>query len=75
LTDKQRQVFDKVMECGGNVSKAARDLKLNPKTVRQHYLAAMEKLGRLATKPKAPKMQTLPGGARNLSRADDKRLR
>jgi DNA-binding CsgD family transcriptional regulator len=69
LTMKQREVLDTVAECHGNKSEAARRLHLNPSTVRQQFDAGIEKLGRVAIKPKAPKVQRLPSDRRE--RDDD----
>jgi DNA-binding CsgD family transcriptional regulator len=76
LTDKQREILQVVSDCKGNKSEAARRLNLDPSTVRQQWRAGMEKLGRLAVSPKAPKKQRLPSdrrGQADLSEHDDKR--
>lgn len=48
LTDKQMQAAHIVWECKGNVTEAARRLGVDRTTVRQHYQAAMQKLGKSA---------------------------
>ena len=60
LTDKQREVVDKVTECKGNKSEAARQLAIDPSTVRQQFNAGMEKLGRMASKLIAPRRTSEP---------------
>lgn len=45
LTDRQNEAYAAVSECHGNFAEAARRLQRSPQTVRQHYRAAMRKLG------------------------------
>jgi len=76
LTEKQQQILQMVAECNGNKSEAARRLRLDVSTVRQHWRAGMEKLGKLATTSKAPKKQRLPSdrrGQADVSESDDRR--
>ncbi len=54
LTQRQAEVVHIVAECEGNISKAAKQLGRNPKTVRETYATAMEKLGK-AARPMKPK--------------------
>jgi DNA-binding CsgD family transcriptional regulator len=45
ITERQAEVAQIVGECKGNFAEAGRRLQINPKTARQHYRAAMRKLG------------------------------
>ena len=50
LTEKQAEAVHIVGECGGNIAAAAKRLGHNRKTVKQHYEAAMSKMGRKVVK-------------------------
>jgi len=45
LTKRQTEAMQIVPECKLNFAEAGRRMKLDPKTVRQHYFAGLEKLG------------------------------
>ena len=63
-------------ECKGNFVEAARRMGLNPKTVREHFQAALKKLGKLASKkPKTQQPLRTAYGDENISAADDHRNR
>jgi hypothetical protein len=62
LTPPQTDALTTVMECQGNIAKAARQLGKSYKTVQQHYRAALKKAG-LSRLPKVGhKTQALPTG-------------
>lgn len=50
LTPKQIEAAQMVGECNGNIAEAARKLKRDRKTVKQHYDMALVKMGRVAVK-------------------------
>jgi hypothetical protein len=61
LTEIQLEALKVVGECKRNFSEAARELKRNPKTVRQNFRAGLKNAGRLARKLIGkPKTKTLP---------------
>ncbi len=75
LTVKQAQAVQVVGECEGNYAKAAKRLGVDRTTVKEHYLAAMAKLGQQATRGK-PKKQRLPTdrrGQSNIAEDTDRR--
>lgn len=49
-TDKQLEILKVVGECGHNFAEAARRLKLDRKTVKQHFEAGLRNAGKLASK-------------------------
>lgn len=74
LTPRQTEVYAKVEECGGNFSEAARRLGRNESTVREHYQAALKKLGKLAVeKPRTGMLPNDRRGGETLSEKDDAR--
>ncbi len=75
LTGKQLEASQIVAECKGDIAEAARRLGKDAKTVRQHYNAAMKKMGRIAVKHATQKLPLDRRGAANLSEADDMRHR
>jgi DNA-binding CsgD family transcriptional regulator len=77
LTGKQAEAVHIVGECGGNIAEAARRLGVNAKTVRQHYSAAMAKLGRAAGRQHArpTRLARDRRGQENLAEGNDVRRR
>lgn len=60
-TVKQLEALKVVGECAQNFAEAGRRLRLDPKTVRQHYNAGLKNAGKLASKLVGrPKVQSAP---------------
>jgi hypothetical protein len=70
---KQFEAFCAVFECEGNVSEAARRLGRDRKTVKQHYDAALAKLGAAAPKHKTVKLPTDRRGQSAVADGQDQR--
>jgi hypothetical protein len=64
VTDKQLEAIKAFDECG-NFAKAAERLRVDPKTVRQHYEAGMANAGDLARKLLKPKTHPLESQSRD----------
>jgi len=73
LTDRQLEVLRVVGECEENFSEAARRLGLDRKTVRQHYQAAMKKLGRAARGHKTTRLPVDRRGQTAVAADQDRR--
>jgi hypothetical protein len=73
LTKKQAEAVQVVGECKGSIADAARRLARDPKTVRQHYNAAMEKMGRKVVKAATKPTPTDRRGQEKLADGDDRR--
>ena len=71
LTERQVEVMQLVGEYKGNLAAVARQMGLNHKTVRQHYKAAMNKLGQKSLKHPTTRLPTDRRGQVNV--ADDRR--
>jgi DNA-binding NarL/FixJ family response regulator len=76
LTECQTEAMETVAQCNGNIAQAARRLGKDPSTVKQHYRAALEKLGQSAMKrAKSQQLPTDSRGAEAVTNVDDKRAR
>jgi DNA-binding CsgD family transcriptional regulator len=73
LSEKQIEAMQIVGDCKGNLAEAARRLGKDPKTVRQHYNAALRKLGKAAVKHATRALPSDRRGQVNLSADDDRR--
>ena len=62
-----------VGECKGSIADAARHLGKDPKTVRQHYRAASEKVGKSVVKHATEPLRTDRRGQANIANGDDRR--
>jgi hypothetical protein len=74
LTEKQTEVVQIVGECKGNFAEAGRRLGLDRKTVKQHYQAAMGKMGKAAIKRVTGPLPCDRRGQSRLTDDDDRRL-
>jgi hypothetical protein len=73
LTGKQLEACQIVGECKGNISKAAKQLGKDPKTVREHYEIGMAKLGKTAIKHETKSLPSDKRGQANIANDDDHR--
>ncbi len=73
LTPKQVEAAQIVGECKGSIADAARRLGKNPKTIRQHYNAAMEKMGKTAVKHATHALPADRRGQANIAEGQDRR--
>lgn len=73
LTVKQTEAVQIVGECGGNIASAAQRMGLDRKTVKQHYDAAMAKLGRRVIKHNTTPIQHDNRGQASITTDDDRR--
>ena len=73
LTEKQAEAVHIVGECKGNIAEAARRLGRDAKTVRQHFKAAMKKLGTTVVKHTTKQLQSDRRGQANIADGQDRR--
>lgn len=73
LTERQLDALHIVGECKGNIAEAARRLRKDRTTVRQHYRVAMRKLGRRAQEYQTQRLPMDRRGQLHASKADDLR--
>lgn len=73
LTDRQVEAMNVVAECMNNFAEAGRRMRLNPKTVRQHYDAGMAKTAAIQSGRGAPRTQAIPTDHRGQGLVDDAR--
>jgi predicted DNA-binding protein (UPF0251 family) len=73
ITAKQLEAAQIVAECKGNFSEAARRLGVSAKTVREHYHAGLQKLGRKAVKHGTQRLPSDRRGQDSVSSDDDRR--
>jgi DNA-binding CsgD family transcriptional regulator len=73
LTPKQAEVVHLVGECKGDLAEAARRLGRDRKTIKQHYDAAITKLGKKTVNAATKPLPTDRRGQENVADGDDRR--
>ena len=73
LTGKQLEASQIVAECKGNIVEAAQRLGRDPKTVRQHYKVAMEKMGKSVVNHTTKPLPSDRRGQANIADGQDRR--
>jgi DNA-binding CsgD family transcriptional regulator len=73
LTEKQTEAVQIVGESKGDIAAAARRLGRNPKTIRQHYNAAMGKMGKTVVKHATQRLPSDRRGQANIAHVQDRR--
>lgn len=73
LSARQLQAAQLYGECKGNMAEVARQMRVCSKTARQHYQAALRRLGRVAVKHLTGRLPTDRRGQENVADGDDER--